>query len=248
MPVTPLDFVGVPDWRSLLLSVAFALPWLALLARGWLRRGWVWVGVGLGTLLFPVSIAWVQVPAQQALTAIWQRLLTPAALQQWMPLISLPSLLVASVVQEGAKLLVALAVLWRLDARQDRSAGLAAGAAAGAGYGAAEAFWVFNLIFSAGLTWATVQLQGPLALLGFVERLFAVPFHVGTGALLGYGLAAGRPGRYFLLAVTLHTVSNYAVVLVGAGALSPITAEVWAAAVAAVTVGLALRLRARSTA
>ena len=248
MPVTPLDFIGVPDWRSLLLSVAFALPWLALLARGWLRRGWIWVGVGLAALLFPVSIAWVQVPAQQALAAIWERLLTPEALQRWAPLIAIPSLLVASVVQEGAKLLVALAVLWRLDARQDRSAGLAAGAGAGAGYGAAEAFWVFNLIFSAGLTWATVQLQGPAALLGFVERLFAVPFHVGTGALLGYGLAAGRPRRYFLLTVALHTISNYGVVLLGIGALNSIGAEVWGAVLAAVTIGLALRLRARSTA
>jgi uncharacterized membrane protein YhfC len=90
-----------------------------------------------------------------------------------------------------------------------------------------------------------VQLAGPQALLGFVERFVTVPFHIGSAALAGYGYATGRPGRFLLLAVGLHTLANYAAVLLAVGALGVVAVELWVAVVAAGTIGAALWLRRR---
>jgi uncharacterized membrane protein YhfC len=226
--------------------LAFSLPWLALLARGWLRRGWIWVAFVVSAVLFPISIAWIQVPAQQAVAALVALLLPPEAIQRYQVLLSLPGLLIASFVQEGAKLLVAMGALWRLRGRRDPQAGVAAGAASGAGYGGLEAFWLFNQIFAAGLTWGTVQLYGPAALLGFGERFFVVPFHIGTAAIATYGYSTGRPGRYLALAIALHTLLNYGAVLAQTGTLSLVATEIWVGVISAASFGYALWLRARA--
>ncbi len=238
----PLYFVGAPDWRSALLAALFALPWLALLGRGWLRRGWLWTAAVAAAVLFPVSIAWVQVPIQQALGRLWLRWLSEDAIRRYLLLVGLPSIVVASLVQEGAKLLVAIGGLRLLGEGRKPATGLALGAAAGAGYGGMEAFWVFNQIFVAGFSWATVQLGGLGALLGFAERLYAVPFHIGSAALAGYGLASGRPWRFLLAAIALHTAVNYAVLALQAGLIGAITMEAWGALVGAATIASALWL------
>ena len=242
----PSYFVGSPDWRSALLAAVFALPWLVFLGRGWLRRGWLWAAVAAAAILFPFSIAWVQVPLQQAVGALWARVLSAPPGVPLLYLVALPGLLVASLVQEAAKLAVAAATLRALGNTRRPRAGLALGAAAGAGYGAFEAFWTFNRIFAAGWSWATVELAGPVALFGFLERLFAVPFHAASAALSGYGLATRRPWRFFLLAVGLHTALNYSVVLLQTRVLSAVGAEVWGALVAALTIGAAIGLCTRA--
>ncbi len=242
---SPLYFVGMPDWRSALLAVLFALPWLTALAWGRLRCGWLWAAVAAGAVLFPLSIAWLQVPLQQALSALWVTLLGLEGIRRYLLLVSLPSLVVASAVQEGAKLVVAILALRLARARGDGQAGLAFGGAGGAGYGGFEAFWTLNAIFAAGWSWATVQLGGPAALLGFAERLYAVPFHVGSAALAAYGYATGRTWRYLLLAVGLHTLLNYGIALAQAGLLGTLAIEVWGALVAVATISAALWLRYR---
>jgi len=233
----PLSFVGIPDWRSAVLAVLFAAPWLILLGRGWLQRRWFWVAVVAAAVLFPFTIAWVQVPIQQGLNALWATLLDAPTIGRFLLLVGLPSLLVASLVQEGAKLLVAVGALRLLGEQRKPLAGLALGVAAGAGYGGFEAFWVFNQIFGLGWSWATVQLGGPQALLGFVERFFSVPFHIGAAALAGYGYATGRPWRFLALAVGLHTVYNYGALALRAGVIDVTEVEVWAALVAMATIG-----------
>ncbi len=239
-------FIGSPDWRSALLAALMALPWLWLLARGRLKGRYLWAAVAVGAALFPISIAWVQVPAQGVLSALWLRLLREEGIGRYLLLVGLPSLVVASLVQEGVKLLVAAAALRLGGDRRNAQYGLALGAAAGAGYGAFEAFWVFNLTLSTGWSPATVQLLGVEALLGLVERAFTVPFHIGATALAGYGYASGRPWRFLLLSVALHTLVNYAALLLQAGLLGIWATEAWIAAFALGTVGLALRLRHRS--
>ena len=125
-------------------------------------------------------------------------------------------------------------------------AGLALGAAAGAGYGGFEAFCAFNQAFAAGLTWASVQILGVGALLVFIERLFAVPFHIGSTALAGYGYTSGRPWRFWLLAVLLHSAINYGVVLVRAGLLNGAGLDIWGALVSTATIAPTFRLRRRA--
>jgi len=237
------QFVGVPDWRSVTLALAFALLWIVPLGRGWLRSRWFWLAAAIAAALFPFSIAWVQVPAQQALNAMWTGILEMQTIRQYLPLVASPSLAVASAVQESVKLLVAIMALRGLGQSRNPSAGVALGAAAGAGYGAFEAFWVFNLVFGSGWSWAAVQLGGIQALLAFIERFVTVPFHIGSAALAGYGFATGRPWRFWLLAVALHTVANYSTIAVQAGLIDYVSVEVWVAAVAVVTIGFALWLR-----
>jgi hypothetical protein len=240
------SFVGVPDWRSAVLAVAFGLPWLLLLARGRTRSPWLWGAVALAAALFPFSIAWVQVPLQNALGGLLRGLFGTETIRQYLLVMAIPSLLVASVVQESAKLAVAVLPLGLLRSWRGGAAGLAAGAGAGAGYGGFEAFWVFNQMFFVGWSWAMVDLGGPLALLGFIERFLTVPMHVGVTALAAYGYATGRPWRFWLLAVALHTAGNYAVVLGQAGLLTPVAMEAWVGVVAVAAIGWALWLRRRA--
>ncbi len=244
--MNPLYFVGRPDGRSALLAALFAAPWLVCFAWGWLARRWLWVAFGAAALLFPLSIALVQVPIQGAVGAVTLSLLGPAGVGRYLLLAGAPAVAMSGIVQEGAKLLVTLLALRGLGARSDRRAGLAVGAAAGAGYGAMEAFWVFNLIFAAGWSWATVQLLGPAGLTGFFERLYAVPFHTAAAALAAYGYASGRPWRFLLLAAGLHSALNYGALLASAGVFGLPAMEAWGVVITALTVGLALWLRFRS--
>lgn len=242
----PRTFIGLPDWRSALLAALFALPWLVALAQGHLRRWQLWAVAVVAAALFPISIAWVQVPIQEGLNLFSARLLAGATLQRYLLAVAVPGIVVSGLVQESAKLLVAWAGLRLLAGRRSAAVGLAAGAAAGAGYGGFEAFWVFNQVFASGITWATVQLYGVAALLGFIERFFAVPFHIGAAALAGYGYGTGRPWRFLLLAIALHSLTNYGVILLQAGVLNMALIEVWVAAIAIVTVGAALWLHRRA--
>ena len=133
--MSPLDLVGVPDWRSALLALAFAAPWFLLLAGRWLRRPWLWVVAIAGAVLFPLSIAWIQVPIQQALNDLYLRTLSMETIQRYVLALGAPLVLVAGLVQEVVKFLDAVAGL-HLDRHPHvAGAGLAFGAAVGAGEG-----------------------------------------------------------------------------------------------------------------
>jgi RsiW-degrading membrane proteinase PrsW (M82 family) len=236
----PLSFYANPDWRSAILAAAFTLPWLALLARGYLRSRWLWLAVVAAAILFPFSIAWIQVPIQSLVLA-----LLGTSINRYLLLAGLPIVFVSGLVQESIKLLVAIGCMRFFGRRQEALTGLAFGAASGAGYGGFEAFWVFNSIFASGITLAAVQLAGPLALLGFVERFFAVLFHVGAAALSGYGYATGRVWRFLFLAIALHTLANYSILVNEAGLIGSIGIEIWAAVISIATIGAALWLHWR---
>jgi hypothetical protein len=240
-----LTFVGAPDWRSAVLALAFAAPWLILLAGRWLRNFWVWVILVVGALLFPLSIAWVQVPIQRAINALYLRALPLETIQRYLFIAGVPPVLVAGLVQEAVKFGDAVAGLYLVREPRSPRAGLAMGAAAGAGYGAMEAFWVFNQIFASGFTWATVQLGGVAALLGFIERFFTVMFHTSIAALAGYGFASGRPGRYLLLAILVHALTDYLAILLQAKLLSTAPLEAMVYIIAVSTLAAALWLRSR---
>lgn len=239
-------FIGPPDWRAALLAALFALPWLLLLARRRLRQPGLWAALLVAAALFPITIAWVQVPLQQALGNLLVRTLGADAVQRHIPILGLLVLLVASLVQESAKLIAAALGLALGRERGRPAAGLALGAAVGAGYGGFEAFWIFNLVLAQGWSWGVVQLVGPLALVPFLERLATVPFHIGAAALAAYGLTARRPGRFLLLAVALHTLANYAALLLQVGVLGIVACESWVVVVAAATIAAALWLRRRT--
>jgi hypothetical protein len=106
--MSPLDFVGTPDWRSAVLALAYAAPWLLLLAGRWLRRGWLWGVLVAGAVLFPLSIAWVQVPIQQAIGRFFTETLAPQTINRYVLLVGLPSIIVSGLVQETVKFAIAV--------------------------------------------------------------------------------------------------------------------------------------------
>jgi uncharacterized membrane protein YhfC len=243
--LSPLDLVGIPDWRSAVLALLFAAPWLALLAGRHLRRPWLWGIVALGVVLFPVSIAWIQVPIQQGLSKLWMSLFPTQTIERFLLLFAVPSIIVSGLVQETVKFAIGVAGLYLMGDRKTSRAGLAMGAAAGAGYGGMEAFWVFNQIFAAGFTLGTIQLGGIGSLVGFIERFFAVMFHIGVASLATYGYASGRPWRFLLIAIGLHSLTNYTAVLLQAGVLGVTGIEIVLAVIAVATVAAASWIRVR---
>ena len=241
--MSPLNFVGIPDWRSAVLALVFSAPWLVLLVGRRLRRSWVWGIVALAALLFPLSIAWVQVPIQQGLNAFWLSLFPVATIQRYVLLIGAPSIIVSGLVQEVVKFALGVGGLYLIGERKTPRVGLALGAAAGAGYGGMEAFWVFNQIFAAGFTLGTIQLGGISALVGFIERFFTVMFHSGAASLSTYGYASGRPWRFLLLAIGLHSLTNYMALLLQAKVMGALGLEIVVAVISVATISAALWLR-----
>lgn len=229
-----------------MLALAFAAPWLLLLAGRRLRNVWLWVVFAVGAVLFPVSIAWVQVPIQQGINGLYLRTMGAQTAQSYALLTGIPVVFVAGLVQEVVKFGDGVAGLYLAHARRSVRVGLAMGAAAGAGYGAAEAFWVFNQVFGAGFTLATVQLAGWPALLPFIERFFTVMFHTGVAAVAVFGYASRRPWRYLLLAIVLHASVDYLVLPAQLQLITPIELEVIVGAIALATLALALWLRFRA--
>jgi uncharacterized membrane protein YhfC len=244
--MNPLNFVGQPDWRSALLAILLATPWFLLLVRKRIRIPWIWVVLLAGIVLFPLSIAYIQVPIQNGINTLYIRYLSNEVLQKYLLLIGIPVIIVSGLVQEVVKFVIAV-VGQRVsrDAKTARS-GLAFGAAVGAGYGGMEAFWVFNQIFATGITLATIQLLGVTALYGFIERIFTVMFHIGATALSTYGYTTGRPWRFLLLAIGLHSLVNYFVLPLQAGLLSTNIVEGIIAAISIATIGAALWLNSRA--
>ena len=85
--MNPLNFVGQPDWRSALLAILLAIPWFLLLVRKRIRIPWIWVVLLAGIVLFPLSIAYIQVPIQNGINTLYIRYLSNEVLQKYLLLI-----------------------------------------------------------------------------------------------------------------------------------------------------------------
>lgn len=66
--------------------------------------------------------------------------------------------------------------------------------------------------------------------LGGMERIFAMSFHIGASLLIMYGVRVKKAFRYFLLALTLHTALDAAIVILpGVFSVGTIGMEIWCA-------------------
>jgi len=230
------------------LAIGFGAVWLAGYRPPLFKKPWLWAVLVSSAFLTLAAISFVQIPLQtwtgQALNHFW----SAESSMRWILLAGIPLMLLTGLVQEGAKL-VPVVVYWqRSDRIIDPKLGLAIGAVAGAGFAIFEAQYIHNVIFSYGWTWEWVQAYGFVALLGFWERFFTVAAHIAFSALAGYGLANGRGWQFYLIASGLHAVLNYSVVLLQAGLLTDLHAEIYVAVIAVVVTAWALWLRWRKTA
>jgi hypothetical protein len=117
--------------------------------------------------------------------------------------------LVSGTFQEALKMAPVWLNWYRLEQKPNLGLMMALGAAAGAGFGVVEACWLTGGAYAAG----HVGLVSPV----IWERLVTVFFHVGTGALLGYGVGRKQLWQYWLLAATLHTFASFTVVFLRQG-------------------------------
>lgn len=245
MPNELSYWIPQPYPIAILLAVVLGLLWLLALAAGWWRSAVAWLGLIIGAVLFPFSIAWVQVPLQSATGGGMQALLSPQWIEQNPLIASIPTVLESGLVQEAAKLLPLL--IYVLVARpRGAQPLLRVGAAVGAGFGTFEAAWTFGLVIGAGWTLDTLRAVGVDALMPFFERLFAVGLHTATGVILAYGLMRGVAPLTYLLAAILHAITNYGVVLLQTSILGAWSTELYLAFWVLVTVGLALYLRGQA--
>lgn len=227
------------------LGIAFGAIWLAPYRPPLLERPTLWLVALVSAFLTWTAIAFVQIPLQgwtgQALLHSWDQ----ATLQRWLLLAGIPSILLSGIVQEAAKLAPVVWYWLRNHRMLSPRAGLIAGAVSGAGFGVFEAVWIHNTILASGWTWAMVDTHGYTALLGFIERFFAVGFHIGASALAGYGLARRLGWQFYLIAAGLHGLTNYSVVLLQKGMLTAVQIEVYVAVIAVAITAVALWLRSR---
>jgi RsiW-degrading membrane proteinase PrsW (M82 family) len=230
------------------LAIAFGAVWLACYRPPLFKKPWLWAVLVGSAFLTLVAFCFIQIPlgtwAWQALNHFWSE----EVLVKWILVAAIPQMLLGGLVQEGAKLVPVVAYWWRSGKNIDPKLGLVIGAVAGAGFGILEAQWVHNQIFASGWTWEWVQTYGFTALLGFWERFFTVAAHIAFPALAGYGLAKGWGWQFYLIASVLHGLLNYTVVLLYAGLLTNVHAEIFIAVLAALVTAWALWLRWRKTA
>lgn len=117
--------------------------------------------------------------------------------------------LVSGAFQEALKMAPVWLNWYRLEPKPNLRLMMALGAAAGAGFGFVEAGWLTGGAFATG----HVGFVSPV----IWERLIMIIFHVGAGALLGYGVGRRQLWQYWLLAAGLHTFASFLVVFLMQG-------------------------------
>jgi RsiW-degrading membrane proteinase PrsW (M82 family) len=239
------SFFQNPSIWGIGLAIAFGAVWLACYRPSLFKKPWLWAVLVSSAFLTLAAISFIQIPLQiwlgQALNHFWSQ----EVLLRWILLVGIPSTLLSGLVQEGSKMVPMVVYWWRSGKNIDPKLGLAIGAVAGAGFAIFEAQWANNSIFASGWTWELVQTYGFWALGGFWERFFAVAGHIAWSALAGYGLARGWGWQFYLIASALHGLVNYSQVLLQAGFLTAIHAEIYVAVLALLGTAWALWLRWR---
>ena len=241
------SFFANPNILGIGLAILFGAIWLAGYRPPLFTRHWLWAVLLSSAILTLAGIAFIQIPLQTWVGQALRYFFSQDILTNWLLFTGLPAILLSGFVQEGTKLVPVVAYWWRKGRSIDPKLGLLIGAVAGAGFGIFETQWAHNNIFAAGWTWKAVQINGPMALLGFGERFFVTGFHIAASALAGYGLARGWGWQFYLLASMAHALMNYSVILMQSGTLTPVATEVFIANVAIITVAGTLWLRWRRT-
>lgn len=237
-----LLFFNSPSLTWIGLSIAFGLIWLAALGAWQWRGKWLWLA-SAGVVLFPIAVAWVQVPLANLVSNWFIRRYGLGAYQNRVFLTRIPVVLLGGLVQEGVKLFP-IVVYWLGRRRKvTPKVGLAIGAMVGTGFGVCEAQWVLNVQISYGFSWTWVSKYGFLGILPFWDRFFAISFGIATGALSGYGLAKGKAWQFYLLASFLHFLTIYFTLLFSVGKVTVVQIEIINAVFAMMIFGGVLWMR-----
>jgi hypothetical protein len=225
------------------IAIIFGAIWIAAYYPPIARETWLWIMLVAGFLFTAFLTAFLQIPLQYASTEICDIFLSHENMQTYVLAASIPAMIIASIVQVGAKLLPVV-IFWLATKRtMEPKTALFFGVFAGAGIGIIEAFQVHSQLFSYGWSLSLIQNNGILVILPFVERFLSVGFHIGAIAIAAYGLAKGKWWQYSLVIVALYFILNYSTVLMGTQVLSVVLVEIIIFVVAILTSAAALWLR-----
>ncbi len=154
------------------------------------------LAAALGMALFLVAVFLVQVPLQGFAYRLVGSSISPFWLGGHPWFVPLALAFLAGLCQETARLLAIVAAGRGLS----RASLPLLGAVVGAAVGGIEAAMVLGAVPPTGLH---------LVSLAVLERIGAVAFHTGAGALIGLGLGRGRTGVAFALALLLHVAIDF---------------------------------------
>jgi RsiW-degrading membrane proteinase PrsW (M82 family) len=242
-----ISFFVNPNIWGILIAVIFGIVWLVCFWPSMIRIPWHWAILVASAFITLIALSYIQRPLQNIIGNGMLQFWGEEALMKSLLITAIPTILVSGLVQEGAKLVPVVVYWWRKNMKIDYKLGLTLGAAAGAGFGILEAQWIHNVVFASGWSWDLTYTKGIEALLPFIERFFAVAFHVSASALAGYGLATGRGWQFYIVVAVLHTIINYGVIFVQAKVFSVVEVEILIAILAIIVAAIALWLRWRKT-
>jgi hypothetical protein len=196
-----------------LIYLIVGLAWLALLSRGRMRKGDLWLLLVAGGLLFPLALS-LQVPLQR----LYVRAVVVPGTQRGLSILILGigTVLLSGCVQELFKCLPLLAHSRLMPLARNRGIAVALGAGVGVGFGLVEAGMITDQALALGI----------ISPWGIFERAFTILFHGATGGILALGIFKRAGLRYYLLAVLLHSLGNYSIILLHQNYISPTTLEI----------------------
>ena len=183
-------------------GLMLGVPLAACVCYLWKRNGRIWMFLA-GLLSFTVSQLLIRIPLLQYAGKNWE----------WLMLLPFTSWVLyygflgvtAGLFEETGRW-VAFKIMKRKRQNLDWKAALALGL----GHGGVEAVWVAVSGLLAGSLDFTVD--GGRALLGGLERLFAMTLHVGFSFLIFKGVKE-KKARWWLLAVLLHGLTDFQLVI-----------------------------------
>jgi hypothetical protein len=194
------------------LALVFGIAWLIGHRPPLLKRPGLWLMAIGSALLTLVATAFIYITINYYYVQWLGDTFDTGTLNDTVLLWSIPIVLIIGLVQEGAKMVPML--FWRASRdKPDMRTWVAIGAVAGAGFGIFEAFNGMCGTFGSGWEWSLVDSNGITALLPFWMVFWMIAGHIGLSAIVGYGLAKGKGGLFYLLAAFLHALIAYFSVL-----------------------------------
>lgn len=239
IPDIPINMVLI----GLGIAILFGAIWIATFYPPLSKHPWLWVILVASFFSTAILTAFLQIPLQYGVTKFFDIFLSHQNMQTYILIVGVPTMIVAAIVQIGARLLPVL-IYWLANKRtmEPRTA-LYFGAFAGLGPAIIEAFQVHSQLFAYGWDVSLIQYNGLISLLPFIERFFIIGLHTCAIAIAAYGLAKGKWWQFVLIIVALDFVLNYITVLLGIQVLGAVYAEIIIFVLAALTVAAALWLR-----
>ena len=239
-------FLNLNIW-GICVAIIFGIIWLICFWPSMVKKPWHWVALVGGAFITLIALSFIQRPLQNIIGRGMLQFFGEETLMRSLLISAIPTMLIAGLIQEGAKLVPVVIYWWRKNMKIDYKLGLTIGAAAGVGFAILEAQRFHNIVFASGWSWDLTYMKGIGAFLPFIESFFAVAFHVGATSLAGYGLATGKGWQFYLIVSVLHVLFNFSLIFVQAKIFSILEVEMLMGLLAIIIVAVALWLRWRTS-